>query len=121
MRDGKQELGVKFPPEIEERVQAIYAVLSKKDSFEIFCLAASGISASTQSWKEEGFSKKRYYTRLRGLMDLGLVEKDKGHYVHTVLGRIVYESQLRTLAMVVQKSNQSDFKIWGSTVAEFMK
>jgi predicted transcriptional regulator len=98
-----QELHVKPPLEIEERARKVYSALSNKDSFEIFQLAAEGINASTQSWKEEGFSKKRYYSRLKLLVDLGLVEKDKGRYKHTVLGSIIYENQLKTLSLILDK------------------
>ncbi len=89
--------------EIKERARAIHLALSNRDSFEIFCLAAYGIIASTSSWREQGFSKKRYYLRLKGLSDLGLVHKDGGKYKHSALGRIVYESQVKSLESTLKE------------------
>lgn len=98
----RQEL-VEPKLQIKERVQAIYSVLSKRDSFEIFCRADQGIDARTKSWQEQGLSKKRYYVRLRGLVHLGLVEKDGGKYKQTPLGRIVFENQVRSLESTLEE------------------
>ena len=40
-------------------------------------------------------SRKQYYSRLSGLMNAGLIRKDKGKYSLTLVGKIVYDVQLK--------------------------
>ena len=44
--------------------------------------------------REMNLSKKQYYSRLSGLMDAGLIRRDKGKYSLTLLGKVVYDSQI---------------------------
>lgn len=76
----------------DELVRSIFAVLSNRDSFEIFMLAARGIDASTEILRMGKFSRKRYYVRLGQLIKLGLVHKEAGRYVQTSLGMIVSDT-----------------------------
>jgi chromosome condensin MukBEF MukE localization factor len=39
-------------------------------------------------------STKQYYSRISGLQNAGLIRRDKGKYYLTLLGRVVYESQM---------------------------
>ena len=44
---------------------------------------------------------KQYYSRISGLLSVGLIRRDKGKYSLTLLGKVVYDSQLtigKTLA-----------------------
>ena len=83
------------------KVLSILCALSNKDSFEIFCLAVSGLDATTDILKSGRFTKKRYYVRLKELVELGLVHKLSGKYVHTLLGKKVYEDSIKTLERAV--------------------
>jgi predicted transcriptional regulator len=40
-------------------------------------------------------SRKQYYSRLSGLMNAGLIRRDKGKYSLTLVGKIVYDAQLK--------------------------
>jgi hypothetical protein len=44
--------------------------------------------------KEISLSSKQYYSRLSCFLKAGLVKRHKGRYIPTLLGRIVYDSQL---------------------------
>jgi hypothetical protein len=51
--------------------------------------------------KEMNLTTKQYYSRISGLLNAGLVKRHKGKYSLTLLGKIVYDSQLmigKTLA-----------------------
>jgi hypothetical protein len=51
--------------------------------------------------KEMNLSKKQYYSRVSGLTDVGLIKRHKGKYSLTLLGKVVYDSQMiigKTLA-----------------------
>jgi predicted transcriptional regulator len=88
--------------DIKEWGRTIHFALSNRDAYEIFCLTADGINASTNILREQSFSRKRYYTRLKGLVDLGLVHKEGGKYKHTALGSIVYEIQVNSLESALE-------------------
>jgi hypothetical protein len=51
--------------------------------------------------KEMNLTTKQYYSRISGLLNAGLIKRHKGKYSLTLLGKIVYDSQLmigKTLA-----------------------
>ena len=51
--------------------------------------------------KEMNLTTKQYYSRISGLMDAGLIKRHKGKYSLTLLGEVVYDTQMtigKTLA-----------------------
>jgi hypothetical protein len=44
--------------------------------------------------REMNLSTKQYYSRISGLTDAGLIKRRKGRYSLTMLGKVVYESQM---------------------------
>ena len=57
--------------------------------------AANGdLKAEIPSLQKLGLSKKVYYTRLKQLVDAGLVEKFGNAYKHTSLGKIIYQKHI---------------------------
>jgi predicted transcriptional regulator len=44
--------------------------------------------------KEMNLSTKQYYSRISGLQNAGLIKKHKGKYYLTLLGRVVYDTQM---------------------------
>jgi len=77
--------------EILKNLERIFSAGSSIDALKIFYAAEKGIESSTRAIKELGLTKKRYYTNLKRLIDVGLVEKTNGRYAHTTLGKIVYK------------------------------
>lgn len=69
---------------------ALFRTLSKPGAMEILTLADRGISKSTDAMNELGLSPKRYYSRLRELVDMGLMVGRDGAYRLTALGRIIH-------------------------------
>ncbi len=90
----------------ETFVREIYSALSNTDSYRIFRLASDGIDASSEVLEEQSFSKKRYYVRLRKLIQLGLVRKDNGRYIHTNLGKLVHEAT-KQLEFQITRTSQT--------------
>ncbi|SRR5579885_67472 len=79
----------------------ILSLLSKPDALKIFSFARKGLRSNVGTPSEVGLSKKQYYTRLKQLVDLELIEKreiieeKKGKecaviYTITLLGNLVY-------------------------------
>jgi hypothetical protein len=44
--------------------------------------------------KEMNLTTKQYYSRISGLMDAGLIKRHKGKYSLTLLGKVVYDTQM---------------------------
>jgi predicted transcriptional regulator len=87
--------------EVEAKARNIYSALSNSDSLRIFNLASEGIDASTSVLEKYQFTKKRYYGRLKELVDLGLVMKEDGEYRHTTLGSLIFETQVKDLEQIL--------------------
>jgi len=100
-----QDDSTTISPEVEARARNIHSALSNGDSLRIFNLAAEGIDASTSVLEKYQFTKKRYYGRLKELVDLGLIVKEDGEYRHTALGNLVFESQVKDLEQILLKRN----------------
>jgi hypothetical protein len=51
--------------------------------------------------REMNLTTKQYYSRISGLLSVGLIRRDKGKYSLTLLGKVIYDSQMiigKTLA-----------------------
>ncbi|MFN4337205.1 MAG: phospholipase D-like domain-containing protein [Candidatus Nitrosocaldus sp.] len=83
--------------EVIREASKVLTILSKYDALKIFLQSREGIEAETAAPEKIGLTKKQYYTRLKQLVDIGLIEKSKGKYVQTTLGRIIYEKALQVL------------------------
>jgi predicted transcriptional regulator len=44
--------------------------------------------------KEMNLSTKQYYSRIAGLVDVGLIKRNNGKYFLTLMGKVVYQSQM---------------------------
>lgn len=75
-----------------EDLVKLFKVLSKPDALEIFLLAGGGIEKSGDAIEELGFTPKKYYARLKELVDMGFLMKTGGVYRQTPFGSIVYSS-----------------------------
>jgi hypothetical protein len=88
----------------------LLSVLSHWDNLSIFMFASSGqLMAETASLQKLKLSRKVYYTRLKQLIDAGLVEKAEGIYRHTSLGNIVYQNHI--VRLVEELKNTKQLKI----------
>jgi hypothetical protein len=95
---------------METRAREIHSALSNSDSIRIFNLAADGIDASTRVLEKHQFTKKRYYGRLKELVDLGLVFKENGEYKQTKLGNMVFENQVKSLDQILLGKNIQEIR-----------
>lgn len=77
-----------------EGLVSLFKVLSKPDAFEVFLLAGEGIESSTYAIEELGITPKKYYARLRELVDIGFINKTEGTYRQTPFGSIICDRLL---------------------------
>jgi hypothetical protein len=72
--------------------QNLLSLLSRRDNLKMFAIAKEGLMISSSTLDTLRITPKKYYTSLKQLKDVGLIEKGKkGYYVHTTFGSIVYQ------------------------------
>lgn len=89
-----------------DKVSKLFRAISKKESLNLFLLAKDGIEAESSAPQKVGLSRKMYYTRLRQLVDAGLVSRYGNRYSHTVLGRIIYQEYVLSLFERIKDTKQ---------------
>jgi len=72
-------------------MEMVLSVASNADALKIFYAAKEGIKSSTQAIKELDLTQKKYYTHLKNLIEVGLIEKAEDTYQQTTLGKICYK------------------------------
>jgi predicted transcriptional regulator len=93
--------------ELIKKSAKLLSVLSHWDNLSIFMFASSGqLMAETASLQKLKLSRKVYYTRLKQLIDAGLVEKAEGTYRHTSLGNIIYQNHIVRLVEELKNTKQ---------------
>ena len=81
----------------------ILNALGNDDALSIFMYTVDGIKSSKQAILELGLTQKRFYSRLKDLIDVGFIEKDGGVYQHTSLGTIFYRMGLSLMGIIENK------------------
>jgi hypothetical protein len=93
-------------PKSSAKAPSITSILKKVSDDKTLVLFNSIAFSSTNNdryipLKEMNLSTKQYYSRIAGLLDAGMIKRHKGKYFLTMLGKVVYESQMiigKTLA-----------------------
>jgi hypothetical protein len=93
-------------PKSNAKAPSISSILKKVSDDKTLVLFNSIAVSSTNNdryipLKEMNLSTKQYYSRIAGLTNAGLIKRHKGKYFLTLLGKVVYESQMiigKTLA-----------------------
>ena len=89
--------GSSFVPSITDILKKI----SDDKTLTLFNTIAVSHADGNTRLREMNLSKKQYYSRLSGLVDSGLIRRHRGKYSLTLLGKVVYDSQMiigKTLA-----------------------
>jgi len=84
-------------------------LLAKPDAFKLFCHAGEGIRNSTYAIEELNITPKKYYSRLKDLVNVGIVKKRDGAYRQTALGRMVYDRFLPAMGKAVDARDELEF------------
>jgi len=78
----------------------LFKAFSNEDAIKIFLYARNGIPSSTEAIKHLGMSQKRYYSRLKMLLDINLLEKVEGCYVYTAIGQVMQKMGLSLMELL---------------------
>ena len=80
-----------------EAASKLIRMLSSPDALMIFLLAKNGIEADTGTYSKIGLTRKQYYTRLKQLKNVGLIEKKGGLYFQTTMGSFLQDNCVNTV------------------------
>jgi hypothetical protein len=77
-------------------ITSVLKVISDEKALVLFnnIVASDNSNDGFISPKKINLSNKQYYSRLSGLLKADLIKRRKGKYTPTMLGKIVYDSQL---------------------------
>ena len=81
----------------------ILNALGNGDALAIFFFIKDGMTSSKEVIRSLGLSQKRFYSRLKTLIDMGLIEKVDGIYIYTSMGRIMYKMSLSFIEILENK------------------
>ena len=90
-------------PETLEQCIDIFSMFANLDTMRIFMLAEKGIGNSNKALKGLGLTPKRYYSRLKELVDAGVLEKVNGVYAYTPIGEMLHKLGLSLMSIVNNK------------------
>jgi hypothetical protein len=87
-------------PTLVKNSVKLLSILSRQDNLNIFMSASSnslGLEAKSSTFQKLRLSRRVYYTRLKQLINAGLIEKSDQVYRHTTLGNIIYKNHILTM------------------------
>ena len=82
---------------ITQRVPSVSDVLKKisdDKALTLFNTIAISNGDRYLPLKEMNLTTKQYYSRIAGLVDVGLIKRNNGKYFLTLMGKVVYQSQM---------------------------
>jgi len=85
----------------------ILSALGNEDALAIFIYAKNGIESSKDAIRVLGLTQKKFYSRLKDLIDNKLIEKNEGMYRHTALGEILLKMGLSMEELIINKDKLS--------------
>jgi hypothetical protein len=79
----------------EPSITSVLKKISDDKALVLFnSIAVSSENERPIPLREMNLSTKQYYSRLSGLADAGLIKRRRGKYFLTLLGKVVYDSQM---------------------------
>jgi hypothetical protein len=80
--------------------EEVFGVLADKHSLNIVRMAYFGLKSSSMNYKSN-ISKKQFYSRLKRLRDMGVIEKRNSVYRTTTFGSLIYNGQIKALENII--------------------
>ncbi|MFZ0183261.1 MAG: hypothetical protein WBV92_08830 [Nitrosotalea sp.] len=102
--DESDGLALKDNSKLLAQLTEILSALSKNDALTIFLMSEEGIRSELDTPSKIGLTVKQYYTRLKQLVDLGLIAKHNESYTQTAFGKVVYQKHILGLTNNIKNS-----------------
>ena len=105
--EDKDQNALNFSPKTILQMGQILEALAHEDALAIFMYARNGISNSTEAIKKLGLTQKRYYSRLKPLLDTRMLERGDLGYQYTLLGETL-SKMTTSFSGVLEKSDKME-------------
>jgi DNA-binding Lrp family transcriptional regulator len=83
-----------------DSIEDVFATLADRHSINIVKMAYFGSKGSSMS-RKGNISKKQFYSRLKRLRDIGVIEKRGSVYRTTTFGSLIYNGQIKPLEDII--------------------
>ncbi|MEM4726725.1 MAG: hypothetical protein QXD04_00520 [Candidatus Bathyarchaeia archaeon] len=103
MSESKRKISLGISELALEEFIKIVKVLGNQDSMNIFLFSEKGITSSKETLKAIGLTQKRFYSRIKDLIDVGLIEKREGKYKLSQLGKIMMNTVIKLEPILLMK------------------
>jgi predicted transcriptional regulator len=80
--------------------EQVFATLADMHTMDIVRMAYCGFKSTSKSYKGN-ISKKQFYSRLKRLRDMGIIEKRNSVYRTTTFGSLIYNGQIKPLEDII--------------------
>ena len=80
--------------------EEVFRVLADRHSLNIVRMAYFGLKSSSMNYKST-ISKKQFYSRLKRLRNMGIIEKRNSVYKTTTFGSLIYNGQIKALENII--------------------
>jgi predicted transcriptional regulator len=80
--------------------EEVFSVLADRHSLNIVRMAYFGLKSSSMNYKSN-ISKKQFYSRLKRLRNMGIIEKRNSVYKTTTFGSLIYNGQINALENII--------------------
>jgi predicted transcriptional regulator len=80
--------------------EEVFRVLADRYSLNIVRMAYFGLKSSSMNYKSN-ISKKQFYSRLKRLRNMGIIEKRNSVYKTTTFGSLIYNGQINALENII--------------------
>lgn len=80
--------------------EEVFRVLADRHSLNIVRMAYFGLKSSSMNYKSN-ISKKQFYSRLKRLRNMGIIEKRNSVYKTTTFGSLIYNGQIKALENII--------------------
>jgi predicted transcriptional regulator len=81
-------------------IEQVFASLADRHSLNIVKMAYFGLKGSSVSYKGN-ISKKQFYSRLKRLRNMGVIERRNSVYRTTTFGSLIYNGQIKPLEDII--------------------
>lgn len=95
-------------------ISSVFRALSDEKSYNLFNTIFNNDTASQVLYTNLGLSKRQYYNRISELRSAGLIGKQKGKYIITSLGKVIY-----SILKIGERAIDSNWKLQAIDMINF--
>lgn len=89
MSESKRKISLGISDLALEEIVKIMKIFANEESINIILSSKKGLTSSKENLRSLGLTQKKFYSRIKDLIDAGIITKKEGKYKLTQLGKIL--------------------------------